>query len=265
MTRKRLSLPDPIQTDFSPIKIDWPSKWLIIGDIHLPNHHNPTLKIAVKTAKKHKVSGILFNGDILDSHQLSKFCKDPLKPRYEAEVKLAKHLFDWFREQFPEADMIFKEGNHEERLQTYIMDKAPALFGIDEFRLPYILGLGQRGIEHVADKRLIRMGRLNVVHGHEFPRAISNPVNPARGLFLRAKKSALCNHFHQVTEHAENDVTGVPISTWSIGCACDKNPPYMPLNNWGHGFAIVEVLTQDRFVVQNFRCWHGKLTYNEGE
>lgn len=259
------NLPEPIQTNFSPIQVDWPSRWLLIGDTHFPCHDVPTIRVAFKTAQKHKVNGILFNGDILDCHQISRFCKDPLKPRLQLEIEMAKQFFDWSREKFPNADMIFKEGNHEERFQHYIMDKAEALFGIEEFQLPHILGLAQRGIERVYDKRVIRLGKLNVLHGHEFPRAISSPVNPARGLFLRSHKSSICHHFHQASEHSENDVVSVPISCWSVGCACDLHPQYMPLNKWGHGFAIVEVLSNNRFVVHNYRSFFGKLIYNEGE
>ncbi len=74
---------------------------------------------------------------------------------------------------------------------------------------------------------------------------ISNPVNPARGLYNRAKKIALYFHFHQTSEHNESAINGDIITTWSGGCMCDLHPEYLPLNKWNNGF--VEIYNDDEF------------------
>jgi hypothetical protein len=97
-----------------------------------------------------------------------------------------------------------------------------------------------------------------VLHGHEYRFPITNPVNPARGLFLRAKALAMCFHFHQTSQHSERNLAGKIMSTWSIGGLMDLHPDYRPLNNWNHGFAIVPFNSSGEFEVESYRIIGGK-------
>jgi hypothetical protein len=50
------------------------------------------------------------------------------------------------------------------------------------------------------------------------------------------------------------------ITTWSLGCMCELHPPYMPLNKWNHGFAIVDLDDNGTdFEVRNKRILKGKV------
>ncbi len=159
----------------------------------------------------------------------------------------------------PKARIINKLGNHDERYELYLARNAPELVGLDAFELAVVLKLDSLGVELIGDKRPIRIGELNIIHGHEYSFPISNPVNPARGLFLRGKVYALCSHFHQKSEHSENNLEGKTITTWSTGCLCDLNPAYRPINNWSHGFAIAEVFSNGKFQLHNHKISHGKI------
>jgi hypothetical protein len=119
--------------------------------------------------------------------------------------------------------------------------------------------LNIKDADYVTDKRPIRLGELNIIHGHEYKFAISNPVNPARGLFLRCKAYAMCGHFHQSSYHSEKNVEQNKIATWSTGCLCDMHPDYAPYNNWSHGFAFVETFADGKFEVQNKIIAHGRV------
>src|SRR5262249_32958456 len=149
--------------------------------------------------------------------------------------------------------------NHEERLLHYLMSRAPALFGLDVLTMDSLLKLSACGVEYVGDRRVVQAGRLNVIHGHEYRPGITTPVNPARGRFLRAKSAALGGHFHQSSEHHEPTITGKPQGAWSVGCACGLSPPYMPLNRWNLGFALVHVGAQGDFEVRNLRVIGGQV------
>jgi hypothetical protein len=137
--------------------------------------------------------------------------------------------------------------------------KAPELLGVDRFEFKELFQLDKFGIELVEDKRVVKLGALNILHGHEYRFAISNPVNPARGLFLRCKAHAICGHFHQSSHHTEKTVEQKIIATWSTGCLCDLHPEYAPLNNWVHGFAFVESTSDGKFNVQNKVIRNGKV------
>lgn len=253
------TLPDPVLRDSKPYVIDDLGQWLILSDVHIPFHDNITIDLALKEAQRRKVKGILLNGDLCDCHELSRWDKSPDDPRYPEEVTKTKQFLDYLRWKIPKIPIVFKHGNHEERVFLYLFRHAPALFGLDVLTLPRLLEFDKYGIVDVADRRVIRMGHLNVIHGHEYRPAIQTPVNPARGVFLRAKASVLTSHFHQVSEHHEPTIAGKQQGSWSIGCACDLNPLYMPINRWSTGFAFVELSKGGNFSVDNLRVMDGEI------
>lgn len=259
MSRKLTLLPEPIRRNSSPFVIKEPGTWLILGDIHLPYHEPGVIELAVQRAIQEKVVGVILNGDILDCHELSRFDKTPDDPRYTEEVHYGRQFLTYLRERLPKARIVYKDGNHEERLVHYLISKAPALFGLDVLTIPSLLEFRQHNIEYVTDRRLIQLGNLYLVHGHEYRPAITAPVNPARGLFIRAKACAMTSHFHQVSEHHEPTIAGKPLGTWSIGCACELSPLYMPLNKWQHGFALVKLDRGGSFSVRNLRVIENEI------
>ncbi len=246
-------LPVPICREHSPYVLDGPGRWLVLSDCHIPYHHVGAIEAAIAAGVAAKVKGVLLNGDIFDFHQLSRYDIEPTAARYTEERAAGMGFLAYLGRRLPRARIIFKEGNHEERLKVYLIRKAPELFGLEALSIPSLFEFDRYGVEFVGDRRLIRLGRLNILHGHEYRPAMLSPVNPARGLFLRAKSVALCGHFHQTSEHHEPDITGKSLGTWSVGCSCSLYPEYMPLNRWNHGYALVEVAADGTFAVDNRR------------
>jgi predicted phosphodiesterase len=257
----KLTLPEPdVQLpDWRPLIVTGEFNALILSDVHVPYHDKDALMCAVNYGKSARAKVVLLNGDVADYYELSKFAKDPRARKWTDEIKMQRHLFAWLRQEFPKARIIYKLGNHDERYEHYMMARCPELLGLDVFEISNVLELKTFGIELVRDKRPIRLGQLNVLHGHEYQFAISNPVNAARGLFLRCKEFALCGHFHQESQHSENTVEGRSVATWSTGCLCDLHPAYRPINNWSHGFALVEVAGNGKFRVQNKVIRNGNI------
>ncbi len=183
-------LPDAHHESYEAFKIDTPGSWLILSDIHVPYHDRTTLELAVAEAKRRGVVGVLLNGDTLDSHEISNHDREPSAPRYIDEVDTGRRLLAWLRSQFPKSRIVLKEGNHEERLSRYIIQRAPALFGLEGIDLPGLMHFKDYGAEWVTDKRVIALGKLCVVHGHEYRGG--GGVMPARWLYLRAKYVSMC-------------------------------------------------------------------------
>ncbi len=111
----------------------------------------------------------------------------------------------------------------------------------------------------MADNRIVSLGRLNVIHGHEYKGGVSSPVNPARGLYLKARSVAMAGHHHQTSEHHTRDIRGKAEAAWSLGCACFLSPGYMRFNHWNHGFAFVTLDESGEFMVENKRVMGGKI------
>jgi len=169
-----------------------------------------------------------------------------------------KQFMDILKRVFPSSRIIFKVGNHEERYQHFLWSKAAELTDVSEFDFENIIKARAEGIEYVSDKRIINLNGLNIIHGHEFSSGFFSPVNVARGLFLRAKTSAIQGHNHQTSEHTESDMNGKITTTWSTGCLSELHPAYSPINKWNHGFAIIDS-AEDGFEVRNKRIFKGKV------
>jgi predicted phosphodiesterase len=249
------NLPSSDETIYQPFKIN-AKRLLVLSDIHIPYHSVNSLTIAFDWAKKQKPDAILLNGDTLDFFGLSRYAKDPKKRSFSSELESFKDFITILKKTF-DAKIYFKIGNHEERYEHYLWMKAGELAGIDDFELANIIKARAEGIEIIADKRIMKAGELNIIHGHEYFGSFS-PVNIARGLFTKGKVSAMQGHNHQTSEHTEADMNGKITTTWSVGCLSELHPMYMPLNKWNHGFAFIEIDGED-FQVQNKRIYKGKV------
>ena len=250
-------LPESEETKYEPFHIK-EKKIAVLSDVHIPYHSITALSAALDFIQAEKPDAILLNGDTIDFYGLSRFMKDPRKRSVAHELQATRDFLD-ILSQFG-AKIYFKIGNHEERYQNYLIMKAPELLGVQQFELQHLLGLDERGIDLIADKRIIKANDLNIVHGHEFGQSIFSPVNIARGLFLRGKVTAMQGHNHSVSEHTESNMNGETTTTWSLGCLCELNPAYLPINKWSHGFAIVDLSDNGKdFHVRNYRIHKGKI------
>jgi len=255
--RNPWKLPESDETKYEPFIIK-AKKLAVLSDIHIPYHSLTALSAALDFIQSEKPDAILLNGDTIDFYGLSRFMKDPRKRSVAHELQATRDFLDVLS-QFG-AKIYFKIGNHEERYQNYLIMKAPELLGVQQFELQHLLGLDERGIDLIGDKRIIKANDLNIVHGHEFGQSIFSPVNIARGLFLRGKVTAMQGHNHSVSEHTESNMNGEITTTWSLGCLCELNPAYLPINKWSHGFAIVDLSDNGKdFHVRNYRIHKGKI------
>jgi predicted phosphodiesterase len=249
-------LPESEESKYLPFVIK-AKRLAVLSDIHVPYHSIEALTAAFDMISKEKPDAILLNGDTIDFYGLSRFMKDPRKRSVAHELQACNELLEVLQ-QF-NSKIYYKLGNHDERYEHYLMHKAPELLGIPEFKFENLLKAKDRGMEVIGEKRIIKANKLNIIHGHEYP-SVFSPVNIARGLYMKGKVSAMQGHNHQTSEHTETDMNGEIVTTWSLGCLCELNPAYMPLNRWSHGFAIVDLNDNGKdFHVRNYRIYKGKV------
>jgi len=251
------SLPESDEAIYQPYDLK-AKRLLVLSDIHIPYHNIEALTCAFDFAKGEKPDAILLNGDTLDFFGLSRFSKDPKARSFAHELKTFKEFMDVVKKTF-NAKIYFKIGNHEERYFHFLWMKAHEIVGVEEFELENIIKSRAEGIEIIKDKRIIKAGDLNIIHGHEFGGSVFSPVNIARGLFLKGKVSAMQGHNHCSSSHVERDMNGGVVKTWSLGCLCELHPSYLPINKWNHGFAIVDVDGKD-FNVRNYTIDKGQIS-----
>lgn len=255
--RNPYKLPESDEAIYQPYDLK-AKRLLVLSDIHIPYHSIDALTCAFDYAKNEKPDAILLNGDTLDFFGLSRFAKDPKARSFAHELNTFKEFMDVIKKTF-NAKIYFKIGNHEERYFHFLWMKAHEIVGVEEFELENIIKSRAEGIEIIKDKRIMKAGDLNIIHGHEFGGSVFSPVNIARGLFLKGKVSAMQGHNHCTSSHVERDMNGGVVKTWSLGCLCELHPAYLPINKWNHGFSIVDIDNQN-FNVRNFTINKGEIS-----
>jgi predicted phosphodiesterase len=250
-------LPESFQEDFEPFHAPFYDNWLIMSDLHFPYQNNAAITELLNYGISKGIKAILINGDLMDCYTLSKFQPDPRMRNVNEELCATREFLDSLQK-YTKARIFFKFGNHDERLEKALIVKAPEFLDCPEFRLEVLLRLGEKKIEYVKDKRIVYIGKLPFIHGHEIGLK-SAIVNPARSLFLKTYHSGVMGHLHTTSQHNEQSLDGKILSTWSLGHLSDPHPRYAPINRWNHGGMRVEVSKDGDFEVINLRLIGNKI------
>lgn len=232
---------------------------LFISDLHIPFHDIKAINAMIKYGLEHNINAIFINGDLLDFYQISRFVNIERKRSVKDELRSAKLFLQRLNELFPNVPIYFLKGNHDIRLELYLATKAPELLDMEEFHLEELLECKKHNVKILEDTTLVKIGGLNVTHGHLLIKGVFAPVSPARGAFLKAKASVIIGHTHKYSNHQETTIAGKTISCYSTGCLCELNPTYNPFaNNFTHGFAHIKV-ENGYYKVRNIQILNGEI------
>lgn len=249
-------LPESDAETFDPFYMPYYKKVFVMNDIHLPYHDVPALTAAIKWGLQQKPNAIFLNGDIIDIHKLSYFEKDPRAKDFAMELDIFADFMGKLKALF-KVPIYYKFGNHEERYDKFLKEKAKELVGVKEFDLENIITTRAK-CTVIRDKRIVINNGLPYIHGHEFGRGVFSPVNAARGLFNQAKHSCVKGDCHSTSEHTEPNIFGKIMTTYSVGALCGLHPKWLPLNKWNHGCAL-QVNTGDKYLLINKRITDGEI------
>lgn len=141
-------------------------------------------------------------GDFMDCFSVSHWSKDPSRAlTLQDEIDHAHALLDEIEARTPGARRIYISGNHEDRLQRYLQDKAPELFSLID--VPRLLKLAERGWEYVPYKQSIKIGKLHLTHDV----GSAGRYNVYRALDTFQSPIAT-GHTHRLGYVVEGDATG---------------------------------------------------------
>lgn len=231
---------------------------LVISDIHSIFYDKEALLTALEYGKKRNCNGVLINGDFLDSYQHSRFSKNP-----RVSVEFIINEREWGTEilqllQNEFGYVVYKAGNHcirrELQLQS-ISSMHPEI--LEAFTLKEYLHFDMSNIQFIEDYRIVKLGKLNALHGHEL--YMSGGINAARNVLLKTFDNTISGHSHVVQSYPMKDLDGNIYMSYKTGCLCQLNPRYSPVNSWQHGFAVVEIENNGDFHVENKMIHNGKV------
>lgn len=135
---------------------------LLIPDCHIPYHDKKAWALLLKAARAFKPDIIVTLGDFVDFYAVSSHSKNPDRVRdLKWEVDEALTCLDEL-DSLGAHEKIYISGNHEDRLERFLQDKAPELFSI--VKIPKILELDERGWRYVPYKDDIKLGKLYMTH-----------------------------------------------------------------------------------------------------
>ena len=137
-------------------------KILFVPDTHVPYHDKDAFNLMLKAGKLFKPDHTIILGDFADFYGVSSHSKDPNRAlKLKEEIEATKTALDQVKA-IGAKNNVFVSGNHEDRLERYLRDKAPELFNF--ISIPKILELKEKGFGYTPYKRAYKIGKLNITH-----------------------------------------------------------------------------------------------------
>lgn len=260
-------LPESIglQTRYNPYVLDIKkyNNVLVLADVHMRFHDEAALDLALSYGAKRNVNCILLLGDTVDFYAISRFTKEPSLDNLYLECEALKLFLLELRKKFPNALIILKEGNHEERWTKALITSYPRLYNMNIVSNVYeALKLHELGsIVYVGDKRVVKVGNLNCIHGHEYGQNGTGGVYVARNMWMRMKTNVMFGHFHRTDTYPIETANGDFMHSYSLGCLSQLSMDYAPkpFNLFNQGFAHVEVKENGDYNAFNFIIRNGRI------
>ena len=237
-----------------PYRIKNPGKYLVIGDTHIPFHHQKSFDTAVNFGLQKGCKKLFINGDWADNTAFSRWFKNPRNLTPAQDLEDIKIMTEEIGKLFDEK--YFKVGNHDQWWDNWIIKISTAAlpaYQFPKFSFFENIELDKNGFEIIEDMQHAFLGKLPIAHGHELGRRVYSPVNPARGAMQRVYDNIVVNHWHRASSHPQK--LGIKQKVHiarSIGCLCQLEANYQSFTEWMHGFAIVELEENGDYLFYNY-------------
>lgn len=199
------------------------------------------------------VDEVVILGDYADFYAVSRHQKHPkVDILLQQEVDSVRQGLDEIDRLFPRAMKVFVEGNHEKRLESYLIEKAPALFGLTEVK--YLFELNQRPLWSFVPFGRDQKHKVLELELYAFhrPKASSAKLNTQRVL-----SSSIYGDIHKIERAHAVGIDGRHYSSVCPGWLGDVSSQvfdYMPATpQWQLGFAFVtHDLASNEFFIDTF-------------
>lgn len=209
---------------------------LVVPDLHAPYHDKKAWNLMLSAARDLRPKHIVIIGDFLDFYSVSSHSKDPhralnLSKEIETGLKCLDEL-----DALKATNKIYISGNHCDRLDRYLRDKAPELY--DFMNVPELLKLKKRGWKWVPYKDDIQIGKMNFTHDV----GVAGRFSTYNALDTY-QHSIITGHAHRMSYVVEGNAKGEFKLSAQFGWLGDaKSIDYMHkakvLKNWALGFGI---------------------------
>lgn len=210
---------------------------VVCPDVHVP-YHDPLAWKTFLAAVKHKKPDVLvIIGDFADFYAVSFYSKKPDRARFlKAEIDSVNDELDAVQKlRVPR--VVFLSGNHEARLERYLNEKAPELYGLID--VPTLFRFKERGWEYVPYGQAISIGKMDF--SHDVGRC---GKNAARASLEDYGDNITIGHTHQLGTAYVGTVRGSKRVCLNVGWLggfkhVDYKHKNMALRSYQHGFGLI--------------------------
>jgi len=208
-------------------------KIVMINDLHVPFEDKDTLNSVHRALKDIKPDRVIIGGDLVDFYSISHFDKDPSRRlSLQYEIEQIREYLELLRKAVPNAKIVYFMGNHEERLQKYIVRNAPELHWVEGLKIPRILGLDEFDI-YWHDKRWYEYR--GVIYSH-LDKANKYGGYTSKNLGADFGKDVVHGHSHKTGNVRVGDTT-----FYDNGCLCELDAEYLSGPSlWSQAFMIID-------------------------
>jgi predicted phosphodiesterase len=224
----------------------------ICNDLHLPFGNDRLIKLVFEIFKDQGCDWLILNGDVLDVYGCNSYGpKSPyVQQHLEDEIFAGQEFFSNLRKQFPTEKIIMLCGNHEHRLEKFILEKVPKLWNF--FQLDKMMRWDDLNIEHYRYNHAYQVLDLPLFIQHS---PVSYSVNGARNSLLKKlDASYIFGCSHRVDYATLTTAMGNRIECWFNGWLGDQTQEVFSYCkghfSWQHAAGILDVIDDKFFYSQ---------------
>ncbi len=253
---------DPIKWGFGQAQLVKPlraSESVVFGsDFHFPYQEPGAIHSFLKLVASLKPDRIVLNGDIGDFFQLSRFNISGSRVEIlQDEIDQANDFRRGVRVCSPDSVIDETEGNHDNRILTYVQKNANALQSLRALKPEALFRYKELEINHHPGCGFLLRPNFLVKHG-TIVRGEAGAT--AKAELTQAGISGISGHTHRLSTYRK---VGYVQRQWTEqGCLCRLDPDYVAggLPNWTQAVAIGE-FTRDSFSITEVPYVGGGFRY----
>lgn len=240
----------------------WESQELVVfgSDFHFPYQDDQAIRSFLNLIRRLQPHRVVLNGDVADFFQLSRFdVAGERVDHLQEEIDQANDFRKQVREAALDATIDETEGNHDNRILSYVQKNARSLKSLRALKPSELFRYGDYQINWHSGSGFLLRKHFLVRHG-TIVRAEAGAS--AKAELMQAGISGISGHTHRLARYTKG---GYVQRSWlEQGCLCRTDPDYVPTGkpNWQQGAAVGEFSTRsDSFVLHEVPFVGGKLRF----
>jgi predicted phosphodiesterase len=236
---------------------------IFINDVHFPYQDEGLVREALRLIELVEPDRVVLNGDINDFFQLSRFNTSLERlDHLQEEIDMANEFRRDVRFSAPDAVIDETEGNHDQRIRTFVERNAKALHTLDAIKPNKLFLYDELEIKWHPGAGFLLRPHFLVKHGTLLR---SECPNTAKAELMAANISGISGHTHRLGTYRR---AGYAQRQWTeSGGLMRMDPDYVVgVPNWTPGLCIGEFSTStDTFRIHEVPAVDGKLSlFGEG-